>query len=187
MSAPWSLPTLKARGIELWAQGETLRYRAPPGTVTPDLLAALKAHKPELLQTLSKRANLEPAAAEACVSLKGYITPAALLSKLAPEDLADLEAMPTGLAVGFLRALATACVWTDMRRQGIAPLGWDQPATCKLCGPVLLWASMDVAGCPWCWNRRLGVRIPRPQMTAPTLAGGAIPTDPPLGNREDSP
>ncbi len=100
--------------------------------------------------------------AEACVSLKGYITPAALLSKLAPEDLADLEAMPTDQAVRFLRAFATATVWTDMRRQGIAPPGWDQPATCKRCGPVYLWTSIDVAGCPWCWNRLRGFKIPRP-------------------------
>ena len=161
MSAAWSLPALKARGIELWAQGKTLRYRAPAGTVTPDLLAALKAHKPELLQTLSKWANLEPAAAEACTSLSGYIATADLLARLAPEDRDDLEAMPTDQAVGFLRAFATACVWTDMRRQGIAPPGWDKPATCKLCGPVLLWTSIDVSGCPWCWNRLHGVKIPR--------------------------
>ena len=141
-------------GFRLSINGDKLHVEPVP----PDaLIERLKAVKPQIMMRL----RLESAAAEACVSLMGYITPAALLSKLAPEDLADLEAMPTDQAVRFLRAFATATVWTDMRRQGIAPPGWDKPATCKLCGPVLLWTSIDVSGCPWCWNRLHGVKIPR--------------------------
>lgn len=114
----------------------------------------------------TERNNIAPRlnelAAEACASLNGYITPSALLSNLASEDLADLMAMPTDSAMRFLRAFATACVWTDMRRQGIAPPGWTKYATCALCGPVLLWEAVEVAGCPWCWNRLHGIKIPRP-------------------------
>ncbi len=162
MTAALSLPELKARGIEVWAEGEQLHYRAPAATVTPDLLAALKARKPELLAELTKRVTLEQSAAEACQGLTGYIDAERLISKLAPEDLADVQAMPDPLP--FLRSFATACVWTEMRRQGIAPPGWNKPATCDRCGPVLLWCTVRVAGCPWCWNRLHGRKIPKPSI-----------------------
>ncbi len=148
------LDDARRQGLRLSLNGDKLHVEPVPAA---ELLESLRAAKPVIMARL----KLESAAAEACVSLKGYITPAALLSKLAPEDLADLESMPTDQAVRFLRAFATATVWTDMRRQGIAPPGWDKPATCKLCGPVLLWTSIDVSGCPWCWNRLHGVKIPR--------------------------
>ncbi len=160
MNAALSLPDLQARGVQLWAEGETLRYRAPAGTVTPELLANLQAHKPELLKALGKRQSLEQAAADACRGLTGYISPDALMAKLAPEDVRELETCPDPLP--FLRSFAIALVWTTFRRDGIAPPGWDQPAHCDRCGPVLLWTSIDVAGCPWCWNRLHGVKIPRP-------------------------
>jgi len=100
------------------------------------------------------------AAAEAVKGLSGHITAATLLSKLASEDFTDLEARADPLP--FLRSFAIACVWTDFRRDGIAPPGWDQPGHCDKCGPVYLWAGIHVAGCPWCWNRLHGVKIPRP-------------------------
>lgn len=103
---------------------------------------------------------LERAAAEACMGLSGYLTPRALLGKLAPEDVAELGTCPD--PVPFLRSFAIALVWSEFRRQGMAPPGWDQPARCDRCGPVLLWAPLNVAGCPWCFNRRQGIRIPRP-------------------------
>lgn len=149
------LDDARRQGVRLSINGDKLHVEP---TLPPGLVVALKANKPQIMARL----KLEALAGEACVSLKGYITPAALLSKLAPEDLTDLEAMPTDTAVRFLRAFATAGVWTDMRRQGIAPPGWDKYATCKLCGPVLLWREMTVSGCPWCWNRLHGVKIPRP-------------------------
>jgi hypothetical protein len=36
-------------GIHLEPNGDRLRYRAPKGALTPDLIDELKAHKPELL------------------------------------------------------------------------------------------------------------------------------------------
>lgn len=104
---------------------------------------------------------LHEAATEACRGLSGYITPARLLTKLAPKDISDLQGCPTPLP--FLRSFAGAVVWTAFRRQGIAPPGWDKAAHCDRCGPVLLWAPVKVGGCPWCWNRLHGVKIPRPE------------------------
>ena len=46
--------------------------------------------------------------------------------------------------------------------QGKVPGHYTHPATCKHCGPIWLWFSGDVLGCPWCWNRIAGRPIPRP-------------------------
>ena len=43
---------LSRYGVELWAEGEQLGYKAPRGVLTPALLAALKQHKVELLPRL---------------------------------------------------------------------------------------------------------------------------------------
>lgn len=155
MNALAVLEETRHLGLRLSVRGDKLHVEPVPA---PQIIERLRAAKPEIMARL----KLEGLAVEACAGLTGYITPDQLLSKLAPEDLADLEAMPTDSAVRFLRAFATACVWTDMRREGIAPPGWDKPAHCDLCGPVYLRTRARVAGCPWCWNRRRGVKIPRP-------------------------
>jgi pyochelin synthetase len=41
----------RCRGIELWADGEQLRYRAPAGVLTPEFTIELKEHKAELIIT----------------------------------------------------------------------------------------------------------------------------------------
>ncbi len=54
---------------------------------------------------------------------------------------------------------------TEMRNQmnnGIRPARYNKAAYCKGCGPVWLWFSGDVLGCPWCWNRAAKRPIPRP-------------------------
>jgi len=48
---------LEAKGIELWVEGERLRYRAPKEQMTPALLAELKQFKNELLPILKARAG----------------------------------------------------------------------------------------------------------------------------------
>lgn len=50
----------------------------------------------------------------------------------------------------------------DIER-GKRPARYTEPATCKHCGPVWLWFSGEVQGCPWCWNRAADRPIPRPQ------------------------
>jgi len=105
--------------------------------------------------------KIEKAAEKACKGLSGHITQAVLLTKLSPDDVAELEACSDPLP--FLRSFAIALVWATFRRDGIAPPGWDQAAHCDQCGPVLLWAQIEVAGCPWCWNRLHKVKIPRPK------------------------
>ncbi len=43
------LSLLRERGVKLWAEGEKLKYSAPPGALTAELLAEIKERKTELL------------------------------------------------------------------------------------------------------------------------------------------
>jgi hypothetical protein len=45
---------LRRRGVELSADADRLRYRAPRGVLSPDLLADLRAHKSEVLAELAR-------------------------------------------------------------------------------------------------------------------------------------
>jgi amino acid adenylation domain-containing protein len=47
---------LSKRGVELWLDGERLRYRAPEGSLPPALLDLLREHKPGLIRLLEDRA-----------------------------------------------------------------------------------------------------------------------------------
>ena len=47
------LQTLAGRGVVLMADAGKLRYRAPAGTLTPDLRRQLEAHKAALVALLS--------------------------------------------------------------------------------------------------------------------------------------
>ena len=48
------LADLRHRGIELTAEGDRLRYRAPRGVLSPELIADLRSHKRELLAELTQ-------------------------------------------------------------------------------------------------------------------------------------
>ncbi len=52
MTATELFTELQAAGVSLWFEGDTLRYRAPHGVITPERKAALAAHKPRLLARL---------------------------------------------------------------------------------------------------------------------------------------
>jgi len=66
MSAAELLERLRDAGVDLWADGERLRYDAPAESLTEELLERLRAHKPEILalvraQALGTRRPLGPA------------------------------------------------------------------------------------------------------------------------------
>lgn len=44
---------LSTLGVMIWQDGGQVRYRAPAGAVSPDLIDRLKAHKPDLLAMLA--------------------------------------------------------------------------------------------------------------------------------------
>lgn len=125
------------------------------GDLKPELVERARAIKPQLIVAL----KLEALTADACAGLDN-LRPADVLKTLTPEDLADVQAMADPLP--FLRSFACALSATRWRQIGVAPPGWTHAAHCDRCGPVYLWRSVKVAGCPWCWNRLHGVKIPRP-------------------------
>lgn len=54
------LAELAERGIEIWAEGEGLRYRAAQSALTPELRASLRFHKRELLAEIARRSGPPP-------------------------------------------------------------------------------------------------------------------------------
>lgn len=58
MTAADLLPVLEAQGVFLWADDTDLRLMHPPGALTADLTATLKAHKADLLALLNTRTRL---------------------------------------------------------------------------------------------------------------------------------
>lgn len=55
MTASSLLESLCAKGVTLAVEPTGLRYRALPGTVTPQLLDELRTHKEELVMLLARR------------------------------------------------------------------------------------------------------------------------------------
>ncbi len=53
------LADLSDRGIELWIEGERLRFRAPQGAMTADLREQLGAHKDSVMSSLRERAQAD--------------------------------------------------------------------------------------------------------------------------------
>ncbi len=53
MTATELVQTLKDRGVALTVAGDRIKYRAPAGVLTPELLAELAAQKPAVMRLLS--------------------------------------------------------------------------------------------------------------------------------------
>ena len=49
------IEVLRENGIELYVEGNNLHYRAPAGTVLPELEEILLEHKDEILPVITKR------------------------------------------------------------------------------------------------------------------------------------
>lgn len=52
MTVDTLLEEIKGRGIRLTVAPEGIRYKAKPGTMTPELVEAIKSHKPEITAAL---------------------------------------------------------------------------------------------------------------------------------------
>lgn len=52
---------LRARGVELEPRGDKLHLTAPTGTLTPDVLAMIAEHKPEVMAALREHERCCPA------------------------------------------------------------------------------------------------------------------------------
>jgi hypothetical protein len=151
MSVHTFVRELADRGVLLEAEGTDLHYRAPRGVLTPSLLEAVKAKKSQLVTFIKETdTELRKEAEKLRLDL-------GIIRELAGPDwpviASDLE-----LARAYMHAVRTR----RLREAGERPPEWNQPAHCVRCGPVWLWESIEVQGCPWCMNRFAGRPIPRP-------------------------
>ena len=172
MTAAELLADCAAREIILTAQEDRLEIDAPEAELTPDLLARLQAHKPELLEILAP----EPPAAgydfrisESAPSiLRIPLTPAERTER--PADLQpQADAQPEADAPADLAAEWIERTGPDGRliieRTDAGP-GWDDaidpPTPCDGCGGIVRW--IDAAGglhCPACSPPRTADRLRR--------------------------
>ena len=85
------------------------------------------------------------------------------LSKLAPTDIQYIKDWhKSNLSTEPLTGLARSLAQRKEMNQGNVPSHYTNQAICNQCGPVWLWFSGEVSGCPWCWNRVAGRATPRP-------------------------
>jgi hypothetical protein len=153
------LAELHDAGIRFALNGDRIRLESTRGPIPPPMMQRIVDHKPEIVALLSSvegdalRALLGLAIDE---GLRGG-TVAALSAK----DLRACTDLPRDALCTFLRTLAR----TQRMAAGEVPYGWTHAADCAGCGPVLLWrdAPESVIVCPWCWHRKAGRAIPRPQ------------------------
>ncbi|MFL9458796.1 condensation domain-containing protein [Tolypothrix bouteillei VB521301_2] len=103
------LENLSAKNVELWIEGDKLRYRGPENALSPELLASIKQHKPEILRLLSHSSD-----GEASYSLSDGQKALWFLYELAPEssayNITYAAKLVTNLDISALRSAAQALV-----------------------------------------------------------------------------
>ena len=133
MSAFPAISEISEQGISARNEGDELVLSAPKGTLTPEVIAKLKSRKPELLRSLKE------------------------LQERAGPDWEDVSGDPAKL-----KAFAERVMITDMRQRGIVPDHYTATTNCRRCGPVPIFEDWEpeLDGCPWCFNRIMGLPIP---------------------------
>lgn len=62
------LVDLAKRQVSLFLEDDHLRFRSPPGALTPDLRAVIAEHRTEIIEQLRGRANTTTVRSPRCVS-----------------------------------------------------------------------------------------------------------------------
>ncbi|RLA03884.1 MAG: hypothetical protein DRQ54_10225 [Gammaproteobacteria bacterium] len=131
-------------------------------TVTPATDATLEsgtvAPVAGVMVTSELDTRLKTVLAKSCTGLP--ITVAQVRQALSTEDIEDWQ--NGDISDENLLAFAPALVERKLMEQGVVPSHYTEQATCKQCGPVWLWFTGKVLGCPWCWNQAKGKPIPCP-------------------------
>jgi acyl carrier protein len=101
MSPDELLRLLNDQQIEVWAEAENLRYKAPKGALTESLAALLRANKPALLERLRQPQRAVTSFTQANIWMRDQIQPQSRLFNV-PEGLhlrgpLNLEALETSL------------------------------------------------------------------------------------------
>ena len=106
----------------------------------------------------SKESRLLEALAKACASHD--LLPIEARQAMSSRDVSAFDRGDLGdeMLLGFVEALSQRRAMD----RGICPDSYSKRADCAECGPIWLWMSGNVIGCPWCKNRLWGAPIPRP-------------------------
>ena len=133
MSALALFSELSDRGITIRSDGPDVVV-SPETAVTPDLVQRIMKEKPTLIRELEK------------------------LKRKAGNDWSEIANDPAQL-----KAFAELLMIVEMREKGICPAHYTAATNCKHCGVVPIWEGCppEVSGCPWCFNRRKGLPIPK--------------------------
>ena len=134
--------------------------QVPPIENARELLdpALIQARPPGSPSSLGRKSTLNETLTTACHDLT--IIPVEVRKALAPEDIDDWH--NGDISIETLTTFARSLEQRREMDQGIVPMDFTEHATCTQCGPVWLWFSGEVLGCPWCWNRMKEIPIPRP-------------------------
>lgn len=140
MKAADVISTLQARGVELWQEGSSLRYRAPTSTLTEHERAALKAHKGAILRAL------EPAVYQDATTQKTAVPPSCDPTRPPPPASADSFGQRE---LDAIKAGAGCWVWSGVLQQW---LFWirDEERRRKAIGkgidPAVIWTLAELTG-----------------------------------------
>lgn len=113
MNTAAAIDRMRDAGVELWLEGDALRYRAPPDVLTPERLDWLRAHREDLAEALRLTPDADPA-------LELY---AALFEGQAARALVSLEPADVRRAVALelvTAEVAATSVLLAYRRPGVA-------------------------------------------------------------------
>jgi hypothetical protein len=117
------LEELQRREVRLWANGERLGFDGPPDVLTPPVLAAMKASKPELLALLeAQAAPVAPVAPVLEVEPEQVLEPASTFEP--PEDPPTHPAWRTPATWNAQHGLWTRC-------GGVVPTAATAPALAR--------------------------------------------------------
>ncbi len=105
-----------------------------------------------------RKSKLFEALATICQNLP--ITAIEVHEALSQQDIEDWY--NDKMSINELEAFSSSLVQRKVMDQGKTPSHYTQKAICKWCGPIWLWISEEVLGCPWCWNRATGKPISHP-------------------------
>jgi hypothetical protein len=161
---------LSARGVRLSRNGDRLHYVDPRGVLTPELRKTLSEAKPAILAALdASDARLDIRAELERLALAEGIA-AELVQRLSADDVAACAGLSSAALRAYVRVLRDA----ELRARGEVPPDETAAIQCVRCGPVFVAAEVaqvlpiiggtpTAAGCPWCFNRKAGLQIPRPE------------------------
>lgn len=121
------------RGLTIRPAGRNVLV-SPQKALSIDLIDRIQEQKPALIRELAR------------------------LRKLAGDDWDEIARKPEPFS-------AFLCMVQTVRavRAGQVPEHYTATTNCRQCGPVPIWPGLpaEVAGCPWCFNRRRGLPVPQ--------------------------